>query len=298
MILNDSNDDRGEVRLIKTQDEWHQFIEMTQNNFPEFRNILKNEKLEYHTEEDKSLFGYFINEEIVGSLGFQIIDHQNLGLLGYFQVKKTVRGQGIAKLLFSEVINLLQEKKCRYFSIWVLEYNKEAIKIYEKWGFKKIPVIYNVTLTKERRRIRKVNPKSKRTFLLKKKQIEKILTEMLRDYLFFNEVFHVLDDLYMLYPEKSVFSRKISNVTHLVGLKFESNNIIYYRYFLLRKRGNNLESLEEELLDLFSLKNSNKTVITIYGKLKQDEINRIQELGFDFKFPFEMRAYLLKIKKV
>ena len=81
----------GEIRLIKTQEEWNQFVEMYKKFFPEFKHILKEENLEYHQKDNRYLLGYFIKDRLIGSVGIQVLKQQKLGLLGYLQVEDEFR---------------------------------------------------------------------------------------------------------------------------------------------------------------------------------------------------------------
>ena len=133
MVKIKSFKNEGEIRLIKTQEEWNQFIKMTQINFPEFKNILKNENLEYHKQNNRFLYGYFYNSRIIGSVGIQIVKQQKLGLLGYLQVLEEFRGKKISKILFNHIKMKLMNNDCYFIYLWVHKSNKNAIGVYKKW---------------------------------------------------------------------------------------------------------------------------------------------------------------------
>lgn len=295
MNNNSSSKSDGEIRLIKTQEEWSQFIEMTKINFPEFEDILKNEKLEYHKQESRFLYGYFIDNKVAGSVGIQIEKQQELGLLGYFQVEREYQKKGIGKELYHFVKKKLKQLECRFISLWVNKDNKLAIKIYEKWGFKRVPLIYNVDYLKKNENTN-TNYKfiSKKSFIINEKQVERLIEETFEEYYYFNKVYHPLDAIYNFYLKKYVYTRKIGKITHLFAFNYLRKNIQYYQIFLLKQRNSSLIALEEEILEILSKKVKTELSIIIYGSLTKIEIIKIQKLGLIFRYPFESLAYLIE----
>ena len=286
----------GEIRLIKTDKEWSQFVEMSIKYFPEFKDIIKKEDLKFHQENNRYLFGYFTNDVLIGSIGIQLVKKQKLGLLGYFQVKEEYRKQGIGKRLLWKTRKLLKQYKCKFIYLWVLSNNKQAISIYKKWGFKQVPMIYNI----DKIQINKVLSLktliiSKKIIVRKKKQVENLITDMFSDYYNFNKVYHTLDDISHFYLQNYVFTREVDRKNQLAILKYTDNKFVIFQLFLLNQRKNSFIALKEELVEIKDLNDAENLKITIYGILNKQEIIEIQELGFEIRFPLAFNAFILEI---
>lgn len=77
-----------------------------------------------------------LNEEIVGFGGiYQILDEMQLN---YIVTKKNKRNLGIASQILDNLISFANNKNIALITLEVNENNKNAIKLYEKFGFRKI----------------------------------------------------------------------------------------------------------------------------------------------------------------
>lgn len=84
---------------------------------------------------------YENNKEIVGYISLSFDGEQ--GEILNFCVKKSSQGKGIGTALLSYAINILHSKGAKSFILEVRESNNNAIKLYEKFGFKRISVRKN-----------------------------------------------------------------------------------------------------------------------------------------------------------
>ena len=57
-------------------------------------------------------------------------------------------------------------------------------------------------------------------------------------------------------------------------------------------------TLKEELIGLRKYSKIENLKITLYGTLKKQEIDEIQQLGFKFKNPLEFNAFLFEIQNL
>jgi len=94
---------------------------------------------------------YEINENPVSNFFFAYIDNKIIGYIDYWitfdnstifkiVVKKDYRRMGIGSSLLNKVIEKLKEKEVLYLTLEVRVSNLEAIKLYEKFNFKKISI--------------------------------------------------------------------------------------------------------------------------------------------------------------
>jgi ribosomal protein S18 acetylase RimI-like enzyme len=99
-----------------------------------------------------SVVTYFVAEKNGEMLGIVIgIDHVKLfnspergSSFWGLAVLPGEEGKGIGKLLIDHIIEHYQTKGANYIDLYVDYYNKRAIELYEKIGFKKIPRFYLV----------------------------------------------------------------------------------------------------------------------------------------------------------
>lgn len=79
------------------------------------------------------LFGVFTNSELVGVLQAEL--KNNIYWLGHMVVKSNYRGQKLSTLLLHHYFQKGIELKCRQFQLWVINDNKPALSLYQKYGF-------------------------------------------------------------------------------------------------------------------------------------------------------------------
>lgn len=285
-----------EIRLIKTHEEWNQFVDLTNEIYLSFMGLVDIKDLNYHQQNDRYLYGYFINDKLIGSIGIQIEKRKKLGLIGYLQVKNEFRKQGFAKKLFNRGVKILKENYCNFIYLWVLEENKETINMYIRWGFKRVPMIYNLILNKHKNSYKKqINNISEKIIVKKKRQLDNLITEIYKEYYLFNKVFQPIERIYEYYLKKCVYLRQIEGRNHLIFIRNEKKDQIVEQILLLKKRGKEFSALEEELREILAKIDSKAIDISIFGNLVQKEIDNIQNMGFSLLFPYETRAYLLEL---
>ncbi len=108
------------------------------------QNLLNDIFNEYKTgyepliNEYTNIYGYKINDEIVAFLIFYIM-YDKCEIIDIF-VKEKYRNKGIAQRLISEILN---DFDVINITLEVSEKNNNAIKLYEKLGFKKVAVRKN-----------------------------------------------------------------------------------------------------------------------------------------------------------
>lgn len=79
-----------------------------------------------------------INDEIVGFGGiYQVLDEMQIN---YIVTKKDKRNLGIASKILYNLISFANTKNIKLITLEVNEKNITAIKLYEKFGFKKITI--------------------------------------------------------------------------------------------------------------------------------------------------------------
>ena len=82
---------------------------------------------------------YFVlkaDDEVIGYVGlWHIVDE---GHITNVAIKKEYQGQGYSNYLIQEIIKYKEENILSFLTLEVRESNKVAIKLYEKYGFKKV----------------------------------------------------------------------------------------------------------------------------------------------------------------
>lgn len=117
-----------------TLEHYEKIKENLQNDFDEFwtASILKSEL-------ESEISKYIVakeNENIVGFAGIIILpdDIEITNIV----TKKSERKKGIGNLLLEKIIEMSKETKKEFISLEVNENNSIAIRLYEKFGFKKV----------------------------------------------------------------------------------------------------------------------------------------------------------------
>lgn len=159
-------------------------------------------------------------------------------------------------------------------------------------------MIYTLTFKKKNSDNLSSNKKiSTKIQVLKYVQVKKVIKELYNEYFFFNKVFHPLDDIMHFYTQKKVFSRKISNVNHLVFIELKEENRTIYHIFLSSNRKGILIALLEELKEINSENSVNKSLITLYGNISVSEMSQLKEIGYHLEFPIDFIAFLIELWK-
>jgi GNAT superfamily N-acetyltransferase len=83
--------------------------------------------------QNNELFGVFINSELAGVLQAEL--KNNIYWLGHMVVKSDYRGQKLSTLLLHYYFQKGLELNCRQFQLWVINDNKPALSLYQKYGF-------------------------------------------------------------------------------------------------------------------------------------------------------------------
>lgn len=86
---------------------------------------IKNILSEYEKENEKSLYGYFINEKLVGIIG--IMDNKENNEILHFGIHPEYRGMNLG----TELIDFIKNKK----KTMILSTDDDAIIFYKKYGF-------------------------------------------------------------------------------------------------------------------------------------------------------------------
>ncbi len=55
-------------------------------------------------------------------------------------------GKGIGSMLLRDALNVARDKNVKFLRLFVVDYNKPAIRLYEKFGFKKCDGIYTLVI--------------------------------------------------------------------------------------------------------------------------------------------------------
>jgi GNAT superfamily N-acetyltransferase len=85
------------------------------------------------------IIGYYLQKPVAFALFFHNFS-TFLGRPGIYledlYVRPEIRGKGFGKLMLQHLAKLCKERKCGRLEWWVLDWNKDAIKFYEKIGAK------------------------------------------------------------------------------------------------------------------------------------------------------------------
>ena len=84
-----------------------------------------------------NVFGYFVDNSLVGCAGITIFENFSYGDVGHVIVHPKYQRRGIAKELMNFVEEYAKKKKLKGLRLSVRIGNEKAIDLYEKTGFKK-----------------------------------------------------------------------------------------------------------------------------------------------------------------
>ncbi|MEG2457297.1 MAG: GNAT family N-acetyltransferase [Bacilli bacterium] len=126
-----------DVLLIKLiQDEKKYNLNLDENFVVKdyFKKVIKNE--------NNILLSYEVNNEIIAYIFLkQIICDENKGyLIDGLYVEDNYRNNGIAKVLITEALNIIKEKKVSFIDINVMYDNVIARKVYKYFGFNEFKI--------------------------------------------------------------------------------------------------------------------------------------------------------------
>lgn len=86
-------------------------------------------------------FLIYKDKRIIGFINYSILYEKSE--LNYILVLPKYRNMGIASLLISKMLEELENKNVENVTLEVNENNKSAIKLYEKYGFRKVAIRKN-----------------------------------------------------------------------------------------------------------------------------------------------------------
>ena len=95
--------------------------------------------------------------------------------------------------------------------------------------------------------------------------------------------------------KNGVYLRKLFGKTHLVVNSLKINNTTKNQLFMMDKRNENLDTIIDEINNI--RKRRKKEEITLIGKLKQEEIIELANMGIKFEFSTETKGFMLKLDK-
>ena len=103
-----------------------------------FDQPITGKRLEYELLENELAHFYVaeLADDVVGYIGFWVTG-ENADIMNIV-VDKTVRRQGIGRLLLAEMIDYCANRALKHVSLEVRQSNCSAIKLYEQFGFKYI----------------------------------------------------------------------------------------------------------------------------------------------------------------
>ena len=109
------------------------------------------ERLEHH-----QIYLIYIEDQVVGEMDFQV-DPKHLfkketgtAWLGIILGEETARGKGIGYLALQYLEEQIKLQGLKRIELGVFEFNKQAIRLYEKLGYKEIATIENFTYWQEK----------------------------------------------------------------------------------------------------------------------------------------------------
>lgn len=106
---------------------------------------------DYINNNDFDLYMLIMNKKVVGILEFGTYEDQykedmsGIGEIRTLHIKKEYQNKGIGKEAFGFAIDNLKKQGYKTLCLWVKKQNTRAIKMYEKFGFKK--TIYDLEET-------------------------------------------------------------------------------------------------------------------------------------------------------
>jgi RimJ/RimL family protein N-acetyltransferase len=109
------------------------------------------ERLEHH-----QIYLIYLEDQLVGEMDFQV-DPKHLfkketgtAWLGIIIGEETARGKGIGHLALQYLEEQIKLQGLKRIELGVFEFNKQAIRLYEKLGYKEIAYIENFTYWQEK----------------------------------------------------------------------------------------------------------------------------------------------------
>lgn len=131
------NEDIKDMAILYT-DSWKRtYFGILSNEYLNSLSYEKNQKkwLDYIKSDKNGIFGYFINEKLVGFCAFTPEqDIENCIYLDSLHISKEYQGQGIGTALIKNLAKNVKEKGYKKISICILNGNKMAKKLYIKLG--------------------------------------------------------------------------------------------------------------------------------------------------------------------
>ncbi len=88
----------------------------------------------------KDIFIYFLEEDkkVLGFVNILWISNKKVSYLNDILIKEEFRGKGYGKILMDKFMDFSKKKGAKQLGLGVRVENKNAIKMYEKYGFKTI----------------------------------------------------------------------------------------------------------------------------------------------------------------
>lgn len=134
--LLESNDIK-DMAILYT-DSWKRtYFGILSNEYLNSLNYEKNKKkwFDYIKNDKNGIFGYFIEERLVGFCAFTPeLDIENCIYLDSLHITKEYQGQGIGTALIKNLAKYIEEKGYKKISICILNGNELAKKLYTKLG--------------------------------------------------------------------------------------------------------------------------------------------------------------------
>lgn len=136
-------------KTTNTEQNAREYIKMRKESM-EFLSKLAKEKISLPEKELKKEFDeqikrkdififYLIEEEkVIGYLNILWISKNKYSYLNDITIKEKFRGKGYGKKLMDKFIEFSKRKKAKKLGLGVRAQNKQAIKMYEKYGFKTV----------------------------------------------------------------------------------------------------------------------------------------------------------------
>jgi len=114
-------------------DKEFEIVELTLNDLPKcssFWEVMNDSRLV-----DRKTFAYKIGDEYVGGCAL-FKRYEKCGHLSHFSVRSDLRGNGIGSRILEFAINHFKETGMEIMRLHVFKNNPDAIRLYERYGFK------------------------------------------------------------------------------------------------------------------------------------------------------------------
>lgn len=289
-----NNSQNDKIKIIESEGEWNQFLDIIKENFPKYFDKVKKEGIVYHSSNNNYLYGFFEKGKIIGTIGIRIIPERELGIIGYLQVKKEFRRKGISSKLFNKIRYFSENKKCKYLYLAVHANNRVANKIYKHWNFKRVPMIYNIELDiKNNQKKETIN--SKRLIIKNERSFIKIIDKIYVKYYYLNKIEHFFNKMHFGYLKNNLYTRRISRIDKIIIITADYQKTKIFLILLIEKGKITIETLKEELLNIKNNEKAENNRISIFGYLNQKEIDNLEEFGLKFEIPIETNGYLMEL---